>query len=105
MALEIKKEITTEQGMTVPSGAFIKFSTKFGFDGYTVSFLLDVYASKTQFSNGKSPLTPEEFSLYQEKQLTETEYYNLGVISIHDHLKDSLLQETGFADNEIEIIT
>lgn len=105
MALQINKEITTEQGITVDPGALIKFATKFGFDGYTVSFLLDVYASQTQFTNEKSPLTPEEFSLYQEKQLTETEYYNLGVISIHDHLKDSLLQETGFADSDIDIIT
>jgi hypothetical protein len=103
MALQINTGLTTQDGGSVESGAYLIFSTRFPYRGLSYSIDMKIYRSLAALDAGYTSIRvveiPDEFF---SEQLTEQEFMGLTPIVIHERVKTYL--ETFVGEDNIEII-
>lgn len=107
MALTINSVLTSKDGGSIDSGAYVRFMTIFPESGTEVHFNLFVYRNVQAAQEGKARIYPIEleskFGIV--KQLTEQEYAELTPITIHDMIKEELelIPEIGIGNVSINL--
>jgi hypothetical protein len=103
MALQINTGLTTTDGGSVASGAYVIFSTRFPHRGLNYSVEILIYRSLAALDNGFSAIQVIEIpQYYYTKTLTEQEFATLTPIIIHEHVKEFLENYVG--DGNVTII-
>lgn len=110
MALEITKALTTQIGLQVPSGTYIKFDTLFSKDGDKAVVSLNPYVSKGVYDNGDTFFVPKELennlnvvldlaTMSQQEQAI----FEAAVMLIHEKVKGKL-EAISSIGNNVEIV-
>jgi len=103
MALQINTGLTTTDGGSVSSGAYVIFTTRFPHRGLQYSVELLIYRSLAALDAGLQPIKVIEIPEYfYTKVLTEQSFASLTPIVVHNDVKKFLEDYVG--EGNIEII-
>lgn len=104
MALIINTGLTTQDGGSVESGAYLIFSTRFPYRGLSYSVDMKIYRSLAALDAGYSSINVVEIKdLFFTEQLSEEEFISLNPILIHERVKTYLGRFVGESNIEITL--
>lgn len=99
MALQINTTLTTRQGFTVESGAYVWVHEERGADKqYKVNIRLLFFKDKAAFEQGKGRFYPEQLPdtlLNLSQTFTPANYASLTPMQVHNFLKSQLEEVLG----------
>lgn len=102
MAFQINTGLTTSDGGTVASGAYVIMSVNFPFVGLRYGAELLIYRSQQAFNSGLQPLKVNEIPRpYFTKNLTLEEYAALTPLVIQNDVKGYLETLVGIGNVDI----
>lgn len=102
MALQINTGLTTTDGGSVASGAYVIFSTRFPARGLNYSVEILIYRSLAALDSGLTWLKVNEIPTYfYTKNLTEQEFLDLTPVVIHNDVKAFLEEYVGVGNVDV----
>ena len=106
MALRINKQLTTKQGLSVPSGSYVWIKLSMGEDDeYKVTARLKFFISKEAKDEGRSQFNPIEIpdtKQSYEMKLVPSALGSLSYLAAHNFIRDDMNVTLG--GNFVEIV-
>lgn len=106
MALRINKQLTTKQGLSVPSGSYVWIKLSMGEDDeYKVTARLKFFISKDAKDEGRSQFNPIEIpdtKQSYEMKLVPSAFGSLSYLAAHNFIRDDMNVTLG--GNFVEIV-